>query len=592
MSAGLALIAFLPGYALLLALWPPSAEPSLTGPEQWLIAVPISYSLTITLFLFMVFARLPLTLFSVAGGLTALTLLFTFIAWRSSPLPSPSSSPYLHPPYYLLPFLAILLSSLFRLVNIHYSDYQGDEADILLRAVSLGSGHLEAILTHSKGPGEILLLNAIGALTGRFDEQAARLPFSLAGVVSVGLIVLLGQELFSRSVGFIAGLLAAIDGVFVSYARTAQYQSLVLLLTLTALYCFYRFYQTGSHSRRWHGLGAFLFAASFLFHFETILLLPVVIYLTLVAETRGGEEAKRRRSEEVETGGDEEAKRQNHASRLTPHASVRSLPLGRLTSLWPSALIFITLVAAFYLPFLLHPNVKSTGSYLENRIGGGSVPPFNNLAHFFYFEALKYNSAYYVILFNALLVLVVVLVLAGVQTKWPGGVARRGQEARSRGAEEKFLPRPSAPLLLCLAVVVLVLGGIGFSLLGQAQLAALLLALGFALFLALVIFSPQTSLPQRILWLWLAPPFLIYVFLVNRPGKHHYLFLGALTLWVSWVAVQGWQWAAKRWPVLYQPAGRWLTLGFGAALLAIFAGHSIMLFLRSDLEYVLTYPAH
>jgi len=71
-----------------------------------------------------------------------------------------------------------------------------------------------------------------------------------------------------------AGLLVAIDGVFVSYARTAQYQSLVLLLTLAAIYCFYRFYQSQGQSRRWHGLGAFLLAASFLFHFEVILLLP------------------------------------------------------------------------------------------------------------------------------------------------------------------------------------------------------------------------------------------------------------------------------------------------------------------------------
>jgi hypothetical protein len=35
-----------------------------------------------------------------------------------------------------------------------------------------------------------------------------------------------------------------------------------------------------------------------------------------------------------------------------------------------------------------------------------------------------------------------------------------------------------------------------------------------------------------------------------------------------------------------------LAFGFGTLLLAIFAGHGIMLFLRSDLEYVLTYPAH
>ncbi|MBI1881359.1 MAG: glycosyltransferase family 39 protein, partial [Chloroflexi bacterium] len=308
LSAGLLLIAFLPGYALLLVLWPQPGETSPGGLERWLIAGPISYSLTITLLLVMVFARLPLTIFSVAAGLSGLTLLFTLIAWRFPP-PAPDSPQTYHPlsttcgrhhwwqaihyplsTIYYPPssILLLLLAAFFRMVNIHYSDYQGDEADILLRAVSLVYGQIEAILTHSKGPGEILLLNAIGALTGRFDEQTARLPFALAGTFSVGLMAWLGQQLFNRRVGLVVGLLAAIDGVFVSYARTAQYQSVVLWLTLAAICCFYRFYQGEGQSRCWHGLGAFLLAASFLFHFETVLLLPVIVYLTLApAEMRG-----------------------------------------------------------------------------------------------------------------------------------------------------------------------------------------------------------------------------------------------------------------------------------------------------------------
>jgi hypothetical protein len=324
----------------------------------------------------------------------------------------------------------------------------------------------------------------------------------------------------------------------------------VLLLTLAVIYCFYRFYRDGGQSRRWHGLGAFLLAASFLFHFETVLLLPVVIYLTLArqAETQGREDARRGRI------------------------------LSRLTHLWPSALIFAVPVLAFYVPFMVNPNITSTGTYLENRIGGGSVPPFNNLPHFFYEEALKYNSAYFVVLFDSLLLLAAVLTLVKV--------SRRGR------AEEKFPLYSLIPLFLCLAIVGLVLGGVAFSLIGQAQPAALLLALGAALFFLLVILSPSTGLTQRILWLWVALPFWVYVFWVNRPGKHHYLFLGALTILVGWVIVQGWQWGAARWPSLGQPVGRWLSIGLGVGLLVIFAGHTWLLFLRSDLEYVLTYPAH
>jgi len=190
------------------------------------------------------------------------------------------------------------------------------------------------------------------------------------------------------------------------------------------------------------------------------------------------------------------------------------------------------------------------------------------------------------------LLLVVVRALIGGQGGSPYGRLRRGQGPLWAGAGENSHPRSLAPLLLRLAVVILALGGVGLWLVGQAQLSALLLALGFALFFVWVIFLPQTDLPQRVLWLWLAPSFWIYAFWVNRPGKHHYLFLGALTIWLGWVIVQMWQWGAVRWPELRQPGGRWLIAGVGMALLAIFAGHTFMLFLRSDLEYVLTYPAY
>jgi hypothetical protein len=166
----------------------------------------------------------------------------------------------------------------------------------------------------------------------------------------------------------------------------------------------------------------------------------------------------------------------------------------------------------------------------------------------------------------------------------------------NRSVKVHFDTRPplfsKKKFLLCITVVLLILGGFGLALLGQSQLSALALALGFGMFFVMIILSPRTDLSQRVLWLWLAPPFLVYVFLVNRPGKHHYLFLGALTILVAWAVVRGWQWTATHWPGLRQPAGRWLTAGVGLALLLVFAGNTVLIFLRNDLEYILTYPAH
>jgi hypothetical protein len=60
----------------------------------------------------------------------------------------------------------------------------------------------------------------------------------------------------------------------------------------------------------------------------------------------------------------------------------------------------------------------------------------------------------------------------------------------------------------------------------------------------------------------------------------------------GWIVVRLWNWGALRWPALRRPAGRWLLGGLAVFLLALFAGHAVMLFLRSNLEYVLTYPEH
>jgi 4-amino-4-deoxy-L-arabinose transferase-like glycosyltransferase len=530
LSAGLLLIAFLPGYATLLACWPQQPVDVLSHLESWLIAGPISYSLTIILLLFLVLAHVPLQREIVALGLGGITLGLTLIAWWRSKvelfLPPPHSTTITTFQWrfaFSILFI-LLLAAGFRLTNLHYSDYQGDEADILLRAVALTYGQSEVIFTHSKGPGEILLLNAIYALTNRFDEFTARLLFAIAGTMSAGLLAWLGSRLFHPGVGLLAGVLVAIDGVFVSYARTAQYQSVVLLLILAVVLCLGYFYEFGGSVWGWHILGMFLLAACFLFHFETLFLIPLVTYLTLGSDQR------------LEL----------------------SAVVGRILRLWPSLLLCVLLVAFFYVPFVLNPNVKSTSVYLENRISGGELPPFNNLAHFFYYEALKYNSAYFVGVFDLLLLAVGVV---------------------------SWLKLPRMTRLLVLTAVG---GGLGLTWLNQSYGAALAITLGLALFLAGVILSPHTPFSQRVLWLWLGPAFWVYVFWVSRPGKHHYLFLGALTLLITWLIFE----LGSRWPILSSSVGRRLTVGFGMALLMLFAGHTSMLFLGSNWEYILTYPEH
>ena len=80
--AGLLLATFLPGYTLLIALWPhPNASPvNVWG--KWLVAVSASYGITSLLLLLLVFTAVPLNSLSVAGSLGLTILIFSVIAWK------------------------------------------------------------------------------------------------------------------------------------------------------------------------------------------------------------------------------------------------------------------------------------------------------------------------------------------------------------------------------------------------------------------------------------------------------------------------------------------------------------------------------
>lgn len=530
MVGSMLLLGFWPGYALLRAIAPPLNEV-----ERWLIAVPVSYGLTIAGLMGLAFAGIPIMFASVTVLLAGWTVLLGGVAWRRSQSSQPSAGGLGWQTVPLV-WLAVMLgtAATFRMLHVHYSDYQGDEAGILFPAVAVLYGQLDAILTHTKGPGEILLLSGIGTLTGQFDELTTRLLYAFAGTVAVGLTMWLGTRLFDLRVGVIAGLLMAVEGVYISYARTAQYQSAVIMMITAAVLCYVVYHQTNGKSRGLHALGSFLLAMATLTHWEVALLMPLAAYLTVA-----------------------------HLdwSAFKPREILRAA-----LNVWLSPLVYGGLVLTFYIPFLLHPEVSDTGVYLESRIGSGAIPPFNNFYHFFYEKALKYNPAYQVILVNGLLVLAAI------------------------GALTTALNRSYRWSLAAIGLPVLL--GASLYLLGLDRLSAGVVGLASGAFFAVVILAPRTPLADRVLYLWFAPALWIFLTLVARPGKHHYLFLSILLMLAGVTLIRLWDAARNHWPILNLRLSQGLAAGVGLALGVIFAAHAVMLFLRSDNEFILSYPEH
>jgi hypothetical protein len=261
----------------------------------------------------------------------------------------------------------LLLAAAFRLPGLGYSEFQGDEAIVMLKAAAVIQGLGDGLFLHKKGPAEILIPAAVLALAGRLPEAWARLPFSLAGLGGLTVVYLLGCEMASEETGLWAALLMALNGYLVAFSRIVQYQSLVFFLSALALWCGYHFWRGREQAGRYLVFAGLFAGVGLLAHYDAAFILPPLGYLVWDRWRRAGER--------------------------------------RRFILWPLLLtlsLLAVIVLSFYLPFVLHPHFQTARSYIGARMGGR--PPYLNFRHF-WINSTIYNSVYYVLLMVALLLL-------------------------------------------------------------------------------------------------------------------------------------------------------------------------------------------
>jgi 4-amino-4-deoxy-L-arabinose transferase-like glycosyltransferase len=279
------------------------------------------------------------------------------------------------------PFVVLLLLTVaLRLVNLGYSEFQGDEGVIMVRAAQALEGDDDALFMHQKGPVEILLPLATWRLSGTIDEFWARLPFAWAGILGVLAVVLLGRRLFDRRAGWLAGWLMAISGYHVAFGRIVQYQSVVLLGTAVALLALWRWSQ--GDRDRWLLAAAALLAFAGLCHYDAVMALPPALYLI--------------------------------ARRLSPLRFTFDVSRPIVAAF----LLGLLILSTFYLPYALSPNFGKTVGYLSGeRIGSGG-PLYDNLGSSFVLTTV-YNSTWYVGGLILLLVGTSVTAFRGRGRFWP-----------------------------------------------------------------------------------------------------------------------------------------------------------------------------
>jgi 4-amino-4-deoxy-L-arabinose transferase-like glycosyltransferase len=108
----------------------------------------------------------------------------------------------------LLMLLLVLAASL-RLINLGYSDFQGDEVNALTRLKPQQS-LFDFLLHQHKGPIQYLVTYGVSWFDPGFRHPAlARLPFAFAGLLSVWIMYRLASLYFDKTIALYAAFLLA-----------------------------------------------------------------------------------------------------------------------------------------------------------------------------------------------------------------------------------------------------------------------------------------------------------------------------------------------------------------------------------------------
>lgn len=434
----------------------------------------------------------------------------------------------LHAPLLLI----LLLAVVFRLPFLGNAEFQGDEAHLLLRAAGALHGQDEVLLLRDKGPTEILLIMGPLALTGQTNELIARLPFTLAG-----LGVLLGSYLLSRHmlarggelVGLAAATILALDGFLIGFGRIAQYQSIVVLMTIGALWYGWRFYEGAVHPQRYLLGAALLSAVGMLAHYDGVFALPALAWLVLAGGWR------------------------------------RRWSLGQwIGGVLPALLVGGGLLLSFFLPFVLHERFAyRTSFYLTWRLGQREATTrlHNNLGDY-YDLATFYNTTYQVHW-------LVLALVAGVVV---------------------WLLLYARPRVLGWALAALLLAGCVLQVFAPERFVALGVnwaVLVFTLPLAGLVLSPATPFALRTLLIWFGAPFVAESFLIAVPRTHFYTLVAPAALLIALAGVQLGQWlAARRLPWL-----RFALASGSIGLVLLATPYLYLVFVQQVPEYHRSFPA-
>ncbi len=195
---------------------------------------------------------------------------------------------------YLLWFLLILVAAgILRFYGLGRADVITDEALVGFRSIGYIDFFVSPYQTtpyewfsdiptwarlsfHDHPPLVFLIQHFFFKLFGQ-NIIALRLPFALAGLLSIYLIYLIGKKLFGEKIGLLAAILLSVCQYHIWISRIGLQESLVILFSLLTFYFFLKSLEDGCYWK-W----GICFGLAMLTKYTSVIIFPILIIYLLI----------------------------------------------------------------------------------------------------------------------------------------------------------------------------------------------------------------------------------------------------------------------------------------------------------------------
>lgn len=248
--------------------------------------------------------------------------------------------------------ILLVFGTWLRLTELGFSNFYGDETKAIYNNKQFTP--IEFLLQQRKGPGQFIVTWFVETISGGYNEFLIRLPFALVGIISIYILYLIVSEMFNKNAAILSSAIFTLNGFYIAFSRTAQYQSMYIFFGLLALYFFLKFFKY--QNNYYFYFGSVIISIGLLFHYDSVFfVVPILLLLFFNYST---------------------------------HKSV-AYTAKRILFF---ALIVFVITLPYYLSYVIYGNfLNDTLPYLANRISAHKARPSNTLYTFLIYNPLFLN---------------------------------------------------------------------------------------------------------------------------------------------------------------------------------------------------------